>query len=160
MQRAESLEKTLMVGKTEGKRRRGQQRIRWLALPTQWTYIGANSGRYWRTKWPSMLQFMGWQRVRHGLVTEQQQFLKWFRLLDNSIPESFLSVFVRSYLTFCRVFPSSLASLSTILIRFQWIISIFRHLSNGGCQAPVLFFFFFWLLIIRFSARCLRNASS
>ena len=30
MQRADSLEKTLMLGKTEGERRRGQQRIRWL----------------------------------------------------------------------------------------------------------------------------------
>ena len=31
MQRANSLEKTLMLGKIEGKRRRGQQRMRWLA---------------------------------------------------------------------------------------------------------------------------------
>ena len=30
MQRADSLEKTLMLGKIEGKRRRGQQRMRWL----------------------------------------------------------------------------------------------------------------------------------
>jgi len=30
MQRADSLEKTMMLGKIEGKRRRGQQRIRWL----------------------------------------------------------------------------------------------------------------------------------
>ena len=30
MQRADLLEKTLMLGKTEGKRRRGQQRMRWL----------------------------------------------------------------------------------------------------------------------------------
>ena len=30
MQRADSLEKTLMLGKTEGKRRRGHQRMRWL----------------------------------------------------------------------------------------------------------------------------------
>ena len=30
MQRADSLEKTLMLGKIEGKRRRGQQRVRWL----------------------------------------------------------------------------------------------------------------------------------
>ena len=30
MQRADSLEKTLMLGKIEGRRRRGQQRIRWL----------------------------------------------------------------------------------------------------------------------------------
>ena len=30
MQRADSLEKTLMLGKTEGQRRRGQQRVKWL----------------------------------------------------------------------------------------------------------------------------------
>ena len=30
MQRTASLEKTLMLGKTEGRRRRGQQRMRWL----------------------------------------------------------------------------------------------------------------------------------
>ena len=30
LQRADSFEKTLMLGKTEGKRRRGQQRMRWL----------------------------------------------------------------------------------------------------------------------------------
>ena len=30
MQRADSLEKTLMLGETEGRRRRGQQRMRWL----------------------------------------------------------------------------------------------------------------------------------
>ena len=30
MRRADSMEKTLMLGKTEGKKRRGQQRIRWL----------------------------------------------------------------------------------------------------------------------------------
>ena len=32
MQRADSLEKTLMLGKIEGRRRRGQQRMRWLLL--------------------------------------------------------------------------------------------------------------------------------
>jgi len=39
MQRADSLEKTLMLGKIEGRRRRGQQRMRWLdGIPTQWTF--------------------------------------------------------------------------------------------------------------------------
>ena len=38
MQRADSFEKTLMLGKIEGRRRRGRQRMRWLmASPTQWT---------------------------------------------------------------------------------------------------------------------------
>ena len=37
-QRANSLEKTLLLGKIEGRRRKGRQRMRWLdALPTKWT---------------------------------------------------------------------------------------------------------------------------
>ena len=36
MQRADSLEKTLMLGKVEGQRRRGQQRMRWLDGITRW----------------------------------------------------------------------------------------------------------------------------
>ena len=40
MWRADSLEKTLMLGKTEGKRRRGQQRMRWLIISlNQWSWI-------------------------------------------------------------------------------------------------------------------------
>ena len=34
MRRADSLEKTLMLGKIEGKRRRGQQRMKWIASAT------------------------------------------------------------------------------------------------------------------------------
>ena len=45
----------------------------WRASPTQWTWAWANSRRQWRTgKPPCMLQSMGWQRVRHSLVTQQQ----------------------------------------------------------------------------------------
>ena len=36
IQRADSLEKTLMLGKIEGRRRRGQQRMRWLDGITDW----------------------------------------------------------------------------------------------------------------------------
>ena len=37
----------LMLGKIEGRRRRGQQRMRWLdKSPTQWTSVSANSGRW------------------------------------------------------------------------------------------------------------------
>ena len=37
MQRANSLEKTLMLGKTEGKRRKGRQKMKSIASLTQWT---------------------------------------------------------------------------------------------------------------------------
>ena len=55
MQRANSLEKTLMPGKIEGRRRKGWQRIDgWMASPTQCTWVWANSGRWWRTGKPSL----------------------------------------------------------------------------------------------------------
>ena len=44
----------------------------WMTSPTQWTWIWAKSGRWWRTGKPDMLQSMGLQRVRHDWVTEQQ----------------------------------------------------------------------------------------
>ena len=47
MQRADSVEKTLMLGKTEDRRRRGRQRMRWLmASPTQWTWVWVDSGSW------------------------------------------------------------------------------------------------------------------
>ena len=41
----------------------------WMALLTQWTWTWANSRRSWGTGRPGMLQFMGLQRVRHDLAT-------------------------------------------------------------------------------------------
>ena len=54
IQRVDSLEKAQMLGKIEGKRRKGWQRIRWLDGITDW--IWANFGRQWRTGKPDVLQ--------------------------------------------------------------------------------------------------------
>ena len=71
--RADSLENTLMLGKIEGRRRRGWQRMRCLiASLTQWTWIWVRSGRQWRTEEPGVLQSMGSQRVGRDLANEQQ----------------------------------------------------------------------------------------
>ena len=71
--RADSLEKTLMLGKIEGRRRRDDREWdAWMASLTQWTWIWINSGSWWRTGKPGVLQSMGLQRVRHNWVTEQQ----------------------------------------------------------------------------------------
>ena len=42
----------------------------WMASPTQWTWVWVNSGSWWWTGRPGMLQFMGLQRVGHDWATE------------------------------------------------------------------------------------------
>ena len=57
---ADSLEETLTLGKIEGRWRRGWQRWDgWMASPTQWTWVWANSGRWWKTGKPGVLQSVG-----------------------------------------------------------------------------------------------------
>ena len=74
MQRANLLEKTLMLRKIEGRKRRGWQRMRWLDdITDSMESVWADSGRWWRTGKPGVLQFKGSHRVRHDLVTGQQQ---------------------------------------------------------------------------------------
>jgi len=71
MWRADSLEKTLMLGKIEGRRRRGDRRWdSWMASLMWWTWIWVGSGSWWCTGKPGMPQSMGSQRVRHYWVTE------------------------------------------------------------------------------------------
>ena len=75
MQRTDSLEKILMLGKIEGRRRREWQKLRWLdgISLTQWTWVWINSGIWWWTGRPGVLQSMGSQRVGHNWVTELNQ---------------------------------------------------------------------------------------
>ena len=71
MQRADSFEKTLMLGNIEGRKRRVMRGWDgWMASPTQWTWVWVNSGSWWWTGRPGMLRITGSQRVGHDWETE------------------------------------------------------------------------------------------
>ena len=60
MQRADSFEKTLMLGKTKGGRRRGPLKMRWLdGITDSRAWVWVNSGSWWWTGRPGVLQSMG-----------------------------------------------------------------------------------------------------
>ena len=77
MRSADSLEEALVLGKIEGGRRRGRQRMRGLdgitdskdtSLSELWEMV--------KDREPGVPQSMGSQRVRHDLVPEQQQQMR------------------------------------------------------------------------------------
>ena len=91
MRRADSLEKTLMLGGIGG-RGKGDDRgwDGWMASGTWWTWVWVNSGSWWWTGRPGVLWFMGSERVRHDWSAE---LTDWLHLVKRAQPKTESKIF-------------------------------------------------------------------
>ena len=130
MRRVDSLGKTLMLGGIGGRRRRGRDDRGWdgwMASLTRWTWVWMNSGSWWWTGRPGVLQFMGSHK-------------SWTRLSDWTE----LNIYIYIKLWYCDI-----KNLENFFDNVKWIIShgrscrgkkkktFMKHTSDNGFSSII-----------------------
>ena len=133
-QKADPLESTLILGKTEG-RRRGWRRMRWwMASPNQRIWVYADPSRQWRTGTPAMLQSMGLQRVRHNSEWTTA-ISSGYKKKNNSKSKQFATINIHFSFTGLSYYSSAQLSSMYLMLGFRLMRSYFCKCAKSPGQA-------------------------
>ena len=141
MQRVDSLEKTLMLGGTGGRRRRGQQRMRWLDGITDLMDVSLSE------LWELVKDREAWRAAIHGVTKSRTRLSNWTEL-NSTVMHLFRSKpytqYLMSFITVCAIhvvscshndsiskshhlyLPISVYSITTTLVQ----VTLYSHLDH------------------------------